>query len=54
MVADITPRRTRSERRPSGQLLADLAEISDLAGRLGVVSSAADFDVRLTTDDRVM
>lgn len=50
-VADIVPRVDRSERRPTGQLLHDLAEISDEAGRLGVKSRAADFDVGLTTDD---
>jgi len=50
-VADITPRQARSERRPSEQLLADLAEISTLAERLDVNSRADDFDVRLTTDD---
>jgi prevent-host-death family protein len=50
-VADIVPRRTRSERRPSELLLADLAAISDLARELGVVSDPADFDTGLTTDD---
>ncbi|MGI8535989.1 MAG: type II toxin-antitoxin system Phd/YefM family antitoxin [Mycobacteriales bacterium] len=50
-VADIIPRRTRSERRPSEQLLTDLAEISDLADRLDLHSPAEDFDVGLTTDD---
>jgi len=50
-VADITPRRTRSERRPSEQVLADLAEIEALAGTLGVSSSEEDFDTGLTTDD---
>lgn len=50
-VADIVPRRQRSERRPTEQLLADLREISDKAAQLGVSSSASDFDVRLTTDD---
>lgn len=50
-VADIVPRRTRSERRPTEQLLADLAEISETARRLGVRSSADDFDTGLTTDD---
>ncbi len=50
-VADIVPRRPRSERRPTAQLLADLAEISDLAGRLNVVSPALDFDVGLSTAD---
>lgn len=50
-VADIVPRRERSERRPSTVLLADLAGISELAEELGVRSDAADFDVGLTTDD---
>lgn len=50
-VADIVPRVTRSERRPSDQLLSDLAEISDLAAQLGVQSPAEDFEVGLTTDD---
>ena len=50
-VADILPRRSRSERRPSELLLADLAAIRDLARELGVVSDAADFDAGLTTDD---
>jgi prevent-host-death family protein len=52
-VADIVPRRTRSERRPSELLIADLREISNLAGELGVASDGADFDVELTTDDMV-
>ena len=50
-VADIIPRQVRSERRPSEQLMADLAEISALAQRLNVRSGAEDFDVGLTTDD---
>lgn len=50
-VADIVPRQTRSERRPSERLLAELAAISDLAERLDVRSPAEDFDVALTTDD---
>lgn len=50
-VADIVPRRVRSERRPTEQVLADLAEIAALATTLGVVSNAADFDVDWTTDD---
>lgn len=50
-VADIVPRQARSERRPSEQLLADLAAISDLADQLDVPSPAEDFDVGLTTDD---
>jgi prevent-host-death family protein len=52
-VADIVPRRTRSERRPTELLLSDLAAISELAGQLGVSSDAADFDTGLTTDDMV-
>lgn len=50
-VADIVPRRRRSERRPSDRLLADLAEIRRLAVQLDVASPAEDFDVGLTTDD---
>jgi prevent-host-death family protein len=52
-VADIVPRRERSERRPSELLMADLAEISRLAAELDVASDAEDFDVGLTTDDMV-
>lgn len=50
-VADIIPHVTRSERRPTDQLLRDLREISRLAAELDVDSPAADFDVGLTTDD---
>ena len=44
-VADIVPHRERSERRPSERLLADLAEINELASRLDVASPSEDFDV---------
>lgn len=50
-VADIVPRATRSERRPTEQVLVELAEISALANQLEVVSRPEDFDVGLTTDD---
>lgn len=50
-VADIVPRRTRSERRPTTLLLADLTAVSELAAELDVTSDAGDFDVGLTTDD---
>ena len=50
-VADIVPHRVRAERRPSEQVVADLAEISALAEQLGVDSPTEDFDVGLTTDD---
>jgi prevent-host-death family protein len=50
-IADIVPRRERSERRPSELVLADLAAVSELADELDVASDAADFDVGLTTDD---
>lgn len=50
-VADIVPRRTRSERRSTEVVTAELAEISALARELGVESDPADFDTGLTTDD---
>lgn len=50
-VADIVPRRARSERRSSERLLAELGEISELAAQGGVESPADDFDTGLTTDD---
>jgi prevent-host-death family protein len=52
-VADIVPRRERSERRSTDALLGDLSAISDRARELGVASDARDFDVGLTTDDMV-
>jgi len=52
-VADILPRRARSERRPTEVLLADLAAIAKLAEELGVISDEADFDVGLSTDDMI-
>ena len=52
-VADIVPHAQRSERRSSRQLLAELAEVRDLAVRLGVRGRARDFDVGLTTDDMI-
>lgn len=50
-VADIVPRRQRSERRPTELFLADLAEISAAWAASGLVSDARDFDTGLTTDD---
>lgn len=50
-VADIVPRRQRSERRSSEALLADLAEITALSAELGYESDPADFDLGWTTDD---
>jgi prevent-host-death family protein len=50
-VADIVPHQERSERRASDRLLAELAEVSTLAGQLDVDSPAEDFDLGLTTDD---
>jgi prevent-host-death family protein len=52
-VADIVPRQERAERRSSERLLAELAEIAELARRAGVDSSADDFDTGLTTDDMI-
>ena len=39
-VADIVPRRTRAERRPTELFLGDLRAISEHAARLGVTSAA--------------
>jgi len=52
-VADVVPRRTRSERRPTGLLLSDLDAIARLSRELGVVSDPDDFDTGLTTDDMI-
>ena len=53
-VADIVPRQSRSERRSSELLLADLAEIGRLARELRIESESSDFDVGLSTDDMVV
>jgi prevent-host-death family protein len=50
-VADIVPRHTASERRPSSLLVADLEAISTRAAELNVVSDPADFELGWTTDD---
>jgi prevent-host-death family protein len=50
-IADIVPRRTRAERRPTELLLNDLRAISEKAASLGVTSPAEDFDTGWTTDD---
>ncbi|MGH3447190.1 MAG: type II toxin-antitoxin system Phd/YefM family antitoxin [Nocardioidaceae bacterium] len=50
-AADIRPHHSRSERRPSEQVTADLAEISALAEQLDIQSPPEDFDVGLSTDD---
>lgn len=50
-VADILPHQERTERRPTERLVADLADLSQLAERLGVESDPDDFDTGLTTDD---
>jgi prevent-host-death family protein len=49
-VADIVPHAQLAERRSSEQLLAELAEVRELANRLGVRGRPEDFDVGLTTD----
>jgi prevent-host-death family protein len=51
VVADIVPRRSRAERRPTELLLGDLRAISEKAASLGVTSAAEDFDSGWTTDD---
>jgi prevent-host-death family protein len=50
-IADIVPHAQRAERRSSEQLLAELAEVREMAKRLGVRGRPEDFDVGLTTDD---
>lgn len=50
-VADIIPRRQRSEVRSTEALLADLAEIRDLWRESGLTSDPADFKTGWTTDD---
>ncbi len=50
-VAEIVPRRQRSERRSSELFLAELAEIGELAEAKQLDSPAEDFDTGLTTDD---
>lgn len=50
-VADIVPHRTRSERRPTALVLADLGAVAELAATLGVGRDVAEADVGLTTDD---
>ncbi|MCU0258522.1 MAG: type II toxin-antitoxin system prevent-host-death family antitoxin [Solirubrobacteraceae bacterium] len=50
-VADIVPRRTRAERRPTEDFLADLDELRHLARELGVTPRAEDYDLGLSTDD---
>ncbi len=50
-VADIVPRRERSERRSTAQILAELEELSLLARELGVEPRVEDYDTGLTTDD---
>lgn len=52
-VADIVPRRVRSERRPTEVILAELEELGALARKLGVTPNADDYDTGLTTDDMI-
>ena len=50
-VADIVPRRERSERRPSSILLEDLAALVEESKRLDVTPDPRDYETGLTTDD---
>ena len=50
-MADITPRATRSERRPTAQVLAELEEVRAFTRQHGVRSDPSDHDTGLTTDD---
>lgn len=50
-IADIVPHRTRSERRSSELVLADLSAISAMASGLSVESDLTDFELDSTTDE---
>ncbi len=50
-VADIVPRRERSERRPTAILLEDLAAIAEESRRLDVSPDPSDYETGLSTDD---
>ena len=50
-VADIVPRRVRSERRSSDVVLAELQDLGELARTLGITPSPEDYETGLTTDD---
>ncbi len=52
-VADIVPRRTRSERRSSEVLGQELQELTEMAARLARSPDPADHDTGVTTDDMV-
>jgi prevent-host-death family protein len=50
-VADITPRNTRVESKPSEVFLRDLEEIAQTWREAGVRGDPADYDTGYTTDD---
>lgn len=50
-VADIVPRQTRSEARPTELVMADLRAISELGAKLGLNGEVAEYDTGLTRDD---
>ena len=50
-VADIVPRRLRSERRPTAILLEDLAAIAEESRRLDVAPDLADYETGPSSDD---
>jgi len=50
-VADIVPRRERSERRPTAIVLEELATLAADAERLGVSPDPGDYETGLNTDD---
>ena len=52
-VADIVPRESRRERRPSAVVQTELDELVELAGRLGVAGATdlGDYDSGLTSHD---
>lgn len=50
-VADIVPRRVRSERRSMALVAAELEQIAAKAEQLGVRGDPGDFETGLTTED---
>lgn len=52
-LADIVPRRTRSERRPTEVLVRELCELQEMWERSDARGPASDYDTGLSTDDMI-